>query len=374
MPALAARPVARVTNAVMLAFVVAASLLAQAPAPAPQRLKVLVLDVQSTDLTESERTTLTNLEAAQLAENTRLEVLSGEDIKQLVKLQGQAQDLGVDGNCTDACMAELAGALGAGVVVATQVGKLGETLVVTLVVFDAAKAKSVSRKSVQATSLGELPSKIGPVLDALVQPLLPALPGAPKPIAPVVVEPPPPPPPKPKEMSPRLRELYDVEAMGVCFDPANRGAWWFCNRKQAFTENVFVREYEKVTGLDDIRRADVNRGKSVVLPIGGLVLGTAGAGALSFTMVCGFIDGQPCGADVQNALLESGGALAFGLAIGGALVAIVGLTVAADLLDESRPDPDGTPVMHTLTEAEARGAIDRYNEALKEKLARDLGE
>jgi hypothetical protein len=140
---------------------------------AAKHLKVLVLDVNSSVMDESEKTTLTNLEAAHLSEDTRLEVLSGEDLRQLVKLQGQAAELGVGGNCTDACMAELAGALGAGVVIATQAGKLGETLVVTLAVFDAAQAKSVSRRSIQAQSLGELPAKMGPALDALVTPLLP---------------------------------------------------------------------------------------------------------------------------------------------------------------------------------------------------------
>lgn len=100
----------RVFFACMLATLVLA-LMAQAPV-SPVPLKVL--DVVSCDLTDSERTTLTNLEAAHLSEDVRLEVLSGEDLKQLLKLQGQAQELGVEGSCADACMAELAGALGAG--------------------------------------------------------------------------------------------------------------------------------------------------------------------------------------------------------------------------------------------------------------------
>jgi hypothetical protein len=368
----------------MLPFVIAASLLAQtaassgspstSPTKTPARLKVLVLDVSSTDLTESERTTLTNLEAAQLSENTRLEVLSGEDIKQLVKLQGQAQDLGVDGNCTDACMAELAGALGAGVVVATQAGKLGDTLIVTLVVFDAAKAKSVSRKSVQASSLGELPSKLGPALDALVQPLLPALPQT---AMPVVAPSPPPPapvePPKPKEMSPRLRELYDVEAMGICFDPANRAAWWFCNRKQGFTENAFAREYEKVTGLDDLRRADFHRGGDLILPSALVAAGAFGFGMFIFTMACGTEDGA-CGLGYAEAIHideSDGGPLAIGL--GGALTGLFA-TMGGVMLFSELGEADGALPTHILTEGEASGAIDRYNGALKGKLARDLGE
>src|SRR3954452_22897659 len=97
---------------------------ADPPKPAaPAHLKVLVLEVNSTELTASEKVTLANLEAAHLSEESRLEVLSGEDVKQLVALSGQAAEVGVAGNCTDTCMAELAGALGAGVVIATQAGK-----------------------------------------------------------------------------------------------------------------------------------------------------------------------------------------------------------------------------------------------------------
>src|SRR5689334_11544480 len=73
------------------------------PAP-PQHLKVLVLDVNSTELTQSEKVTLANLEAAHLSEEPRLDVLSGEDVKQLVALSGQAAEVGVSGNCTDSCM------------------------------------------------------------------------------------------------------------------------------------------------------------------------------------------------------------------------------------------------------------------------------
>jgi hypothetical protein len=353
----------------LLAFTLVAQT-AAAPTAAPPRLKVLVLDVQSADLTANERTTLTNLAAAQLSEDTRLEVLSGEDIKQLVKLQGQAQDIGVEGNCTDACMAELAGALGAGVVVATQAGKLGETLVLSLVVFDAAKAKTVSRKSVQATSLGELPSKLGPALDALVQPLLPS--------PPVVVAPTGSAPTEvrtstatttPREMSPRLRELYDVEAMQVCFDPENRASWWFCNQKQSFTENVFVREYRALTGSDDLDRADVNRGVNVLVPIGLFTLGAAGVAGMGAVLGCGLA--EVCGEDLHDTFNMDDGVVG-PLTLGFSMAALVG-GLTGGIISTSE-DPDGIKEMHVLSEGEGRGAIARYNTALREKLARDLGE
>jgi hypothetical protein len=350
----------------MLALAVVASLLAQAPAPAPPRLKVLVLDVQSADLSDNERTTLTNLAAAQLSEDERLEVLSGEDIKQLVKLQGQAQDIGVEGNCTDACMAELAGALGAGVVVATQAGKLGETLVLSLVVFDAAKAKTVSRKSVQATSLGELPSKLGPALTALVQPLLPSAPGADAPKA-VVVEAPP---AKPREMSPRLRELYDVEAMQVCFSPEDRAAWWFCNRKYGLTENAFVRDYRALTGSNDLDRAEVNRGVNALVPIGLFTLAAAGGVGMGAVLGCGLA--EACGSDLHETFdVNSNGPVA-GLTLGLSVAALMGGLIGGIIT--ASEDPDGYKEMHVLSEGEGRGAIGRYNAALREKLARDLGE
>jgi hypothetical protein len=269
-------------------------------------------------------------------------------------------------------MAELAGALGAGVVVATQAGKLGETLVLSLVVFDAAKAKTVSRNSVQATSLGELPSKLGPALVALVQPLLPAAPVAAAPSSAGARVPTRP----AREMSARLREVYAVEAMQVCFDAEERAAWWFCNRKQAFTENVFVRDYRTLTRKNDLDRAEVHRGGNILLPIGLYTLAAAGAAGFATTLVCGLEEGA-CGGVYETLNLNEGGPGGGGLGpvlLGVSAVAAFGGVMGGVLTSAEMPDPDGDPRDHILTESEGRGAIKRYNAALREKLARDLGE
>ncbi len=371
-----------VIHHVMLAVVCVALLpAASAPAnppkpPKPAHLKVLVLDVNSEEFTEGEKVTIANLEAAHLSEEPGLEVLSGQDLKQLVALQGDAEDIGVNGHCTDACMAELAGTIGAGVVVATQVGKLGDTIVVTLSVFDAAKARSVSRKSFQVRSLGELPARLGPALDALVRPLLPAVAGslpAQTPASPLT-----------DDLTGWVRSAYDAEAFDICVgneDPVTgaaaapgsmaasaQGMWWFCDHhKRPYTENAFVRKYRTVTGAHDIDRAEVDRGGGggdYGVPIAMGVVGAAGTFLLSFTLVCGLSD---CGSVVGDAFSpDADPPLGFigGTTIGAA-AAIAGLAIGMSSLPGD--DHDGTPSMHTLTEAEARAAAARFNGALRDR-------
>ena len=347
---------------------------AQVPTPTPgAHLKVLVLEVASTDMTESERTTLMNVETALLSEDPRLEVQNGDDLKQLVKLQGQAQEFDLKGNCADACMAELAGALGAGLVISTQVGKLGDSFVVTVVLFDAAKAKSVGRRSVNAASLGELPQKLGPALLALMQPLLNA------------GSTPSTPPPSPTTTPPvtrstlaanaaraRLQELYGIEAMQICFDKDDRKAWWFCNRKQAFTENAFVREYRALTGAHDVDHGEVGRTSAgeILAPVGPFTLAAVGAAGLGFLGYCRF--SEACGPDVGAVVLADDPNLPLlAFSLGGVTMLIGGALAGIEALGAI--DSDGTPRTHVLSEAEGRGAAFRYNDALRIKLATQLG-
>ncbi|MDP2344242.1 MAG: hypothetical protein Q8O67_25005 [Deltaproteobacteria bacterium] len=318
-----------------------------------------MLDVVSAELSDSERTTLTNMEAAQLSGEGRLEVLSGEDLRQLMRLQGQAQELGLTGNCSaDACMAELAGALGAGLVISTQAGKLGDTFVVTLVVFDAAKAKGVARKSIHAASLSELPALLGPALDALVRPLL----ATPAVAAPTTA-------PLPAR-SQRATELLAVEAMQICVDDNDRGLWWFCNRKRGFTENEFVRDYRALTGATDLDEAEQNRSVTPLwMPIASVGLTAAGAGTLAVALGCG-AESAPCGADAEKALTEGLGPVV--LIVSGT-AALSGVIFAIMTTAMHVSGADGIPRQHTLTESEGGGAVLRYNAALERKLVRDFG-
>ena len=344
----------------LLPLIQLAVLAAQVATPAPAPLKVLVLDVASTDLTESERTTLTNLVAAHLGDQPKLDVLSGQELRQLMALSAQASEVGVGTDCTDACMAELAGAMGAGVVVSTQAGKLGETMVVTIVVFDAAKAKTVARKSVQAATLGELPALINGALDAIVQPLVSSSAPAAK------VEP-------TKPVSARAEELYAVHKVDVCVDQKSRSVWWFCVAGVPLTENAFVRRYHDLTGADDLARADVNRAGPFLyaLPIGGALVMLTGAAVGVGMLYCLIPEDAPCGPEIK-AIVASDPSAVFGptlVAAGGVAGGGVMISVGWPADDAA----DGAPHDHILTEGEGRAALERHNAALRARLAKDLG-
>lgn len=378
---------AAVVLAVTLAFAGAAPSTAPASAPvtAPidRRIKVLVLDVKSDALTDAERATLTNLIAGRLGERPELEVLSNEDVKQLVALQGQAQEIGMSSNCTnDACLAEIAGALGAGVVVASQAGKLGEAVVISLAIFDASKAKSVSRKSVEGNSLGEVAHKLGPALDELVVPLLamfahartptptaPATPPVSAPSAPVSA----PTVSTPEASAGRAAERYGAAAMQICVDKLDPEQWYFCNRSQAFTENAFVRLYRERTGAHDIDAHDVDRNSGRVLnAVSFGAVAVAGAAALGLALGCGAL--QTCGAPLSGEIFGDG-PVTNGPAVNTLLAALLGITgVIAGGFGEVNAltaDGDGTTRDHTLGERDARAAVARYNSALSAAIARE---
>lgn len=350
----------------ILALMQLAVLAAPAPVAVTPPLKVLVLDVASTDLTDSERTTLTNLVAAHLGDQPKLDVLSGQELRQLMALSAQASEVGVGTDCTDACMAELAGAMGAGVVVSTQAGRLGETMVVTIVVFDAAKAKTVARKSVQAATLSELPALINAALDAIVQPLVSS---SASPASASKVEPA----KRSSALSARAEELYGVHKVDVCVDQKSRSVWWFCIAGVPLTENAFVRRYRDLTGADDLAHADVNRAGPFLyaLPIGGALVALTGAAVGVGMLVCLIPEDAPCGPEIPAAVASDPSAV-----FGPTLVAAGGVAGGAVMISVGWPADDaadGAPHDHILTEGEGRAALERHNVSLRERLAKDLG-
>jgi hypothetical protein len=72
--------------------------------------------------------------------------------------------------CDEAsCLAELAGAMGARLVVFGDANKLGTVTILTLSLFDSSKTQSVGRVSVQAATIEELPAKLPPAVRDLVR-------------------------------------------------------------------------------------------------------------------------------------------------------------------------------------------------------------
>jgi hypothetical protein len=155
----------------------------------PPRLKLLVLDVKSVELEPGQAETLTALLAARAARFPSLRVMSSADLRELADLEADKQEAGCDDD-NASCLAEIAGALGADLVLTTRAGRLDGIFIVSLQLFDARRATAEGRASVQAWSLGELPEKMGPALDEILETATGARPVEPRRAAAAVERPP----------------------------------------------------------------------------------------------------------------------------------------------------------------------------------------
>lgn len=355
----------RLPAALLPLVLLASAPLGSAPAAAtePARVKALVLDVKSTDLTPGEVETLTSLVTANLARYPQLDVLSGADIKRLVDLEAQKQTAGCD---EGSCLSELAGAMGAELVFYGQAGKLGSTIVVTLNVYDAKKGVAAARQPIEARDLGQVPTLMGPAVDNLVRALFdagagpgggggPAVRGSPS-----------------LALGARAREVYDEQEMKICVDESNRLAWWYCDKKARYTENDFVRRYRELTGSRDLDAHERNRNPNgVLVPSlmvgGGSLLFLAGLPVAYYSYVDTTSYPVLSRKDAEGNSL--GGLAAVSALAVGAGLGIYGGILMADALEFT----DGDVSDHSLKEAKARAAVDRYNEALAEKVHREYG-
>jgi hypothetical protein len=134
--------------------------------PADTRRTVLVLDLKANGVDAATVNTLTEIVAQAVSRDRNLAVTSGADLRALVKLEEQKQAFGCD---ESSCLADLAGALGADLIVSGSVGQLGTLQVVSLTLYDAAKQTAIAREKVQAesSSMGSLSAAIDATIDRM---------------------------------------------------------------------------------------------------------------------------------------------------------------------------------------------------------------
>lgn len=129
--------------------------------------RVLVLDFRDDgagpELVQTVRDTL----VVHLSQKRAFEVLSSDDLRRVSDLEANKQALGCD---ESSCLAELAGAVGAGTVVFGSVGRLGELTQVTLSVLDAERATMKGRQSIEVTRLDEIPARLRLAADLIFTP------------------------------------------------------------------------------------------------------------------------------------------------------------------------------------------------------------
>ena len=134
------------------------------------RLKTIVLDVKGPKATREELDVLSGLAAAALSEFGTLEVLSGADVRGIATLEAEKQSLGCEESAT--CLAELAGALGAQLVVFGEVHRLGAVAILNLTMFDTRTQQSVGRVALQGASLEEIVAALPDAVAGMVVPFL----------------------------------------------------------------------------------------------------------------------------------------------------------------------------------------------------------
>jgi len=165
----------------VVAAMLACAGVAQAQAPdggEPQKTRVLIMDLTPKGVDRDVVDTVTNYMAVVLQQNPKLDVITGADVQQLAALEQSKAAVGCDDS---SCLAEIADALGAELVIFGQAGQLGKLLLINLSLFDSNAAKAVARQSVQARNLEEIPGKLDPALAKLINAAIPD--SMPEPIA-----------------------------------------------------------------------------------------------------------------------------------------------------------------------------------------------
>ncbi len=162
-------------------LVMVACLLALALAAAPQKLAVLQV-MNGEGVPQSTAAAITEAVVAEVRKQSRAEVITQREIASILSLEKQKAMLGCE---TEACMAELGGALGADRLVAGDLAKLGESFLLHLRVVDVKKVRVTAQADRRLRG-----GTIDDVLDVLPAMVAELFPGAPPPQAAV-------PPPQP---------------------------------------------------------------------------------------------------------------------------------------------------------------------------------
>jgi hypothetical protein len=138
---------------------------------ARRRYSVLVLDPVDNGAGDPPARTVSSLVGVELARIDAFDVMTGADVSQLLALEEERQKLGCQ---TSSCLAEIAGAMGAELVVFGDIAVLGGVAVVNLSLFDSEAAKALGRVSIQNEERGRLAEQLASGARELVAPFLEA--------------------------------------------------------------------------------------------------------------------------------------------------------------------------------------------------------
>lgn len=140
-------------------------------------VQVLVLELSAIDV-KPEKVKLLAAQVAQSLGARGLEVLTHADLRTIADLGADKSAAGCDEG-SQSCLAEVAAALGARLVVSGQVGALDDQLLLQLSLFDSQVGKAVAREEARGKTLSALADAIPSLIDRLVAPVMGAAPAPP---------------------------------------------------------------------------------------------------------------------------------------------------------------------------------------------------
>jgi TolB-like protein len=155
------------------------STLAMAEPSAKAPPKVLVLDLQSDEATESTARLLRDEVAVELSRGGRMEVLSSEDLRRAISVEAEKEAMGCESDAS--CLAELGEAMGARFIVHGSVGALGSTTIVHINLFDTQQSRAVARETAESRVLDDLLPEVRAALGRVKVQMLGDDPSAPAP-------------------------------------------------------------------------------------------------------------------------------------------------------------------------------------------------
>ena len=157
---------------VLLSCVASIGAWAAEPAKAPVTSTaphLVVLDFKGVAVDESSTKLVQKLVVQALSNHKGIDPIAIDDVKAMIALEGQKQSIG----CTEnSCLAEVAQAMGAELVVAGEVGMLGDHALLQLSLYDAKTGSVVARQTVDAARVDALGDKIPHAVTSLLHPLV----------------------------------------------------------------------------------------------------------------------------------------------------------------------------------------------------------
>lgn len=157
------------TGAVLLLSLLAAQVEESEP---PPTASVLLMDLSTTTVEAPFARSIGGVLASSLSRYEQLDVLSNEDVRRAIALEGEKQSVGCESDAS--CLAEVAQAMGAELALFGDVEKIEGRYVLNLNLLDVTAVKSQGRVSVQGRNFDELSAAASAGLRELLAPTSPA--------------------------------------------------------------------------------------------------------------------------------------------------------------------------------------------------------